>query len=463
MIPGAIATMRQPVNVVATILTTFVVGLASGQLHAGDEWPAFRGPDGQGHAPSGHIPARFSEGENVLWKAAIPGRGWASPVMSNGVCWLATAVTEELTGEEREQFAKEKLKGNPLAKEMELISRLILRAVAVDLESGKILHDVELFQHANPEPIHSLNSYASPTPVLKDGRLYCHFGNLGTACVDTKSGKVLWKTRFPVEHSVGPGSSPVIFENLLIFPCDGTTAQYVVALNLADGEPVWKVNRPPMTGDNGDFHKAFSSPLLLNDGKRDQVVITGAQWVVSYDPHDGKTLWQVRHGEGFSNAPAPVYADGVAIICTGYMTPELVAIRVNGSGDVTNSHVLWKIKKQVPAMPSPIVIGKAVYMVSDQGVVSCADVATGDVKFQKRIPGSYSASPMVADGKLMFLSREGDVTVVEAKADWKELSKNHLDGKLMASPAMWKNSLILRSDTHLYRITNRQVAKADAK
>lgn len=453
--------MRQSVCVQFALTFASILGLAGTSVRAADEWPQFRGPDGQGHAPAGHIPVRFGENENVEWKAPIPGRGWASPVMSNGVCWLATAVTQELTPAEREQIAKEKLQGNPLAKEMELIGRLILRAVAVDLESGKILHDVELFQHVNPEPIHSLNSYASPTPVLRDGRLYCHFGNLGTACVDTESGKVLWKTRLPVEHSVGPGSSPVIFENLLIFPCDGTTAQYVVALNLDDGEPVWKVNRPPMTGDNGDFHKAFSSPLLFNDGKRDQLVITGAQWVVSYNPRNGDTLWQVRHGEGFSNAPAPVYAHGMAFICTGYMTPELVAIKVDGTGDVTNSHVAWRIKKQVPAMPSPILVGKALYMVSDQGVVTCADAVTGDVKFQKRIPGSYSASPMVADGKLMFLSREGDVTVVAASADWKELSKNHLDGKLMASPAVWKNSLILRTDSHLYRITNRAVARAD--
>jgi outer membrane protein assembly factor BamB len=314
---------------------------------------------------------------------------------------------------------------------------------------------VELLAIADPEPIHSLNSYASPTPVLNDGRLYCHFGTMGTCCLDTKTMQIVWKKRLPVGHSVGPGSSPVLFDKLLIIPCDGTDSQSVVALHVASGDEAWKTSRPPMTGDIGEMHKAFSTPLVFHDGKRDQVVVIGAQWVVSYNPRDGKPLWQVRHGEGFSNVPAPVHGDGMVYICTGYMQPELIAVRTDGRGDVTDTHVAWRISKQVPAMSSPIVVGRVIYMMSDQGVVTCADAKSGDVLFRQRVGGNYSASPLVADGKLLFSSREGDVTVARAAATWEELSKNHLSGQLMASPAVWGDSLILRSDSHLYRIGER--------
>ncbi|MCY2965550.1 MAG: PQQ-binding-like beta-propeller repeat protein, partial [Planctomycetota bacterium] len=193
-----------------------------------------------------------------------------------------------------------------------------------------------------------------------------------------------------MEHSVGPGSTPARFENLLIIPCDGTDNQSVVALDIQTGKEVWKAKRPPMTGDKGDLHKAFSTPLVINDGKRDQVIAPGAQWVVAYDPRTGKTLWQVKHGDGFSNSPRPVYAHGMVFICTGYMAHELVAIRVDGTGDVTETHVVWRVNKQVPPMSSPVVVGDYLYMVSDQGVVSCVEVKTGGVKYRERIAGNHS-------------------------------------------------------------------------
>jgi len=373
-------------------------------------------------------------------------------VIAGGTCWLTTAVIKEATPAQKEEVLRKKFAGNPMAKEMEIIDSVSLRAVAVNLESGEVVRNVELFQHQDPEPVHSLNTFASPTPVLHAGRLYCHFGTMGTACLDTATAKIVWKNRLPVTHSVGPGSSPALYDNLLIIPCDGTDAQSVVALDIATGEPVWKTPRPPMTGTEVEAHKAFSTPLIINDGTCDQAIVAGAQWVVSYNPRDGKPLWQVRHGEGFSNVPCPVYSQGMVYICTGYMTPELIAIRVDGRGDVTKTHVAWRINKQVPAMSSPIVVDAVVYMVSDQGVITCADAKSGEVLFRQRVAGNYSASPLAADGKLLFSSREGDVTVVQAASTWQELSRNHVNGQLMASPAVWRDSLILRTDSSLYRI-----------
>ena len=428
------------------------VVLLSGSISRAAEWKQFRGPDGQGHANAKNLPETWSETEHVQWKTAIPGRGWSSPVFSGNTIWLTTAVEQTMTDEEMKKARATKLAFNPMAKEMSLVASVSLRAVSVDATTGKVLTDVELLSAKSPLPIHSLNSYASPTPILDGNLLLCHFGELGTAGLDTYTGKTLWKATLPSAHGVGAGSSPVVYGDLLIVPCDGTDQQYVVALNKLTGEQVWKTKRPKMTGFIGDYHKAYSSPLIVSASGRDQVVIPGAQWVVAYEPATGKEIWRVRHGEGFSNVPVPVMAGELVCICTGFMQPQLIAIRTDGEGDVTASHIAWKIPKQVPTMPSPIVVGDEIYYVTDQGVLSCANATNGEVIWSKRIAGNYSASPMLADGKLYFSNREGKTTVIRPGKEYDEIAVNTLDGQHMASPAVFDESLLLRTNTHLYRI-----------
>lgn len=426
--------------------------LASSAQCRSAEWKQFRGPDGQGHADAKDLPLKWSEEENVRWKTAIPGRGWSSPVFEGETVWMTTAVAEALTGEALEAAQKEKLAGNPLAKQMSLVGSVSLRAVSVDVRSGKLLSDVELIKVSNPPAIHSLNSYASPTPVLDGNLLLAHFGELGTACLDTYTGKVLWKSVLPSAHAVGAGSSPVVYQDLFIVPCDGTDQQYVVALNKRTGKEVWKTNRPKMTGLIGDFHKAYSTPLLVSAAGKDQVIVPGAQWVVSYDPASGRELWRVRHGDGFSNVPRPVVANDLVCVCTGFMQPQLIAIRLDGEGDVTASHVAWKIPKSVPTMPSPVVAGNEIYYVTDQGVATCADARTGDVVWTKRLGGNYSSSPLAAAGRIYFSNREGETRVIRPGKEYEELAVNKLNGEHMASPAVFDDSLLLRTNTHLYRI-----------
>lgn len=433
------------------VFCLFAALLTCSIMHAA-EWKQFRGPGGQGHANAKNLPATWSETEHVQWKTAIPGRGWSSPVYSGNTIWLTTAVEQALSDEELKKARAKKLAFNPMAKEMSLVDSVSLHAVSVDATTGKILTDVELLTAKSPPPIHSLNSYASPTPILDGNLLLCHFGELGTACLDTYTGKTLWKATLPSAHGVGAGSSPVVYGDLLIVPCDGTDQQYVVALNKLTGEPVWKTKRPKMTGFIGDYHKAYSSPLVVSANGRDQVVIPGAQWVVAYEPATGKEIWRVRHGEGFSNVPAPVMAGDLVCICTGFMQPQLIAVRTDGEGDVTASHIAWKIPKQVPTMPSPIVVGEEIYYVTDQGVLSCANASNGEVLWTKRIAGNYSASPMLADGKLYFSSRDGKTTVLRPGKEYDEIAVNTLDGQHMASPAIFDESLLLRTNTHLYRI-----------
>jgi outer membrane protein assembly factor BamB len=416
------------------------------------EWKQFRGPDGQGHAQAKNLPVTWSETENILWKAAIPGRGWSSPVYSDNTIWLTTAVENPLTADELEAARKQKLAGNPLAKQMSLVGSISLRAVGVDARTGKVLNDVELLTVKDPPAIHSLNSYASPTPVLDGNLLLCHFGELGTVCLDTYTGKPKWKATLPSAHSVGAGSSPVSYGGLFIIPCDGTDQQYVIALNKLTGEPVWKTPRPPMTGTNGELHKAFATPLLATTSGREQLIIPGAQWVTAYEPATGKEIWRVNYGDGFSNVPVPVMAGDLVCICTGYMQPQMIAVRTDGTGDVTKTNVAWKIPKSVPSMSSPVVVGDLIYFITDQGVATCAGTKDGETVWTKRIPGNYSASLLYADGKLYFNNREGATTVIRPGREYEELAVNQLEGQHMASPAVFDNSLLLRTNTHLYRV-----------
>ena len=411
-------------------------------------WPQFRGPDGQGHAEASGVPLEWSEKKNIVWKTPVEGLGWSSPVVADGKIWLTTAIPSYVSEEERAA----QVDGRPMASQLAVASKVALLVVAFDLESGRELQRIPLFEAESPQAIHTLNSFASPTAVLGDGRLFCHFGAMGTACIDTSTGNVLWTREFVIQHSVGAGSSPVLFEDLLIIPCDGSDVQYVVAVNANTGKTVWKTDRPPMRSDVGDYQKAFSTPLVIEHAGRTQVVIPGAQWFVSYEPRTGKEIWRVDHDAGFSNVPRPVFDGERVFLCTGFVRGQMWAIRPDGSGDITETHVDWKRKKQIPTMPSPIIVDDKIYIVSDGGVASCFDTTSGDELWRERMGGKYSASPLFTDGRIYFCNHDGETTVLQPGSEYQEIAKNQLDGQLMASPVVVGSDLLLRSDTHLYRI-----------
>lgn len=417
----------------------------------GANWPEFRGPGGQGHAAGGDVPLHWSESEGVRWKTPTPGRGWSSPVIGDGKIWLTTAEEFEAPEAERAAMLK-KVEHLPIADAMIAFESITLSALEFDLATGELLRRIELFKVDGPPPIHGLNSYASPSPVLDGGYLYCHFGVFGTACVDTASGEVKWRRELDLDHVVGPGSSPVVVDGRVIIPCDGADKQYVAALDAKTGEPVWRVDRPPIRATVGDERKAFSTPLVIDAAGRRQVIIPGAQWFVSYDPATGEEIWRVDHGSGFSNVPRPIFDGELLYISTGFGPTELWAIRPDGTGDVTETHVDWRQKKQAPAMPSPVAADGRVYMISDAGVASCLDAETGESLWLERVAGQYSASPLYADGRVYFWNHDGRTTVVAAEPEFEVLARNDLDGRIMASPAAVDGSFILRTDTHLYRL-----------
>lgn len=402
------------------------VGLSiAAPLPGAEYWNQFRGPHGDGQADSKSLPVQWSESRNVAWKTAIHGKAWSSPVIWGEQIWM-TSATED--GKQ-------------------------LFAICVDAATGRIVHDITVFEIAEPMFCYPYNSYASPTPVVEEGRLWVHFGSAGTACLDTASGRILWARQdLPCDHWRGPGSSPIVLRDLLILTFDGHDLQYVAALDKHTGKTVWKTDRSIDYGtDDGDYKKSFSTPAVFEHQGRWQLVSPAAVGTVAYDPLTGTELWKVHHG-GYNAAARPLYSHGLVIINTQNGL-RLLAVRPDGAGDVTKTHIAWSCSRATPTRPSQLIVRDHLYMVNDQGIVSCLDVRTGEPTWTQRMGGRHSASPIYADGRIWFFDEDNRSRVIEANpGEFRLLAENPLDAGCMASPAVIGDALIVRTKTHLYRI-----------
>jgi outer membrane protein assembly factor BamB len=391
------------------------------------EWPEFRGPTGQGLSTATNLPLEWDASRNVAWKQSIPGRGWSSPVLHKGRIYLTTAVEAD---------------GSSGA-------TMSLCALCLDQATGRILWNTEAFAPTNGLPrIHDKNSHASPTPLVADGRIYFHFGNQGTACSDL-NGRVLWRnTSLPYPPVHGSGGSPILVDNALIFACDGASKPFVVALNKGDGKLLWKTERK--TEAKKKF--SFSTPLLITFNGREQVISAGSGAVCAYDAKTGKELWRVRYGEGYSVVPRPVFGHGLVFLSSGFDRPVVMAIRPDGSGDVTETHVAWTLTKGGPTTPSLLLVSQELYMVSDGGIASCVDAMTGQVHWQERLGGDYSASPLHAAGRVYFLNEQGTTVVIKASKEFEKLATNPLGERALASAAVSDGALFIRTEEHLFKV-----------
>lgn len=401
--------------------TIFILALAFMvfTVHA-EDWPQFRGPAGQGHSSERGVPLEWSESRNVMWKVPVEGLGWSSPSVAGGRVWLTTAMEKQF----------------PVS----------LRAIALDSATGREVLNVEVFT-VEPNPLlNPKNSYASPTPIIEGDRVYVHFGPYGTAALTT-SGRILWKVRLPHNPEHGNGGSPALYGDLLIVNCDGIDEAYIVALDKKTGQIRWKTPRRQPSGH------AYSTPLVIRTGSQDQVVSVGAFRVTAYEPRTGKEIWRVEYAEGYSNVPRPVYGHGLVYITTGLQHPSLLAIRPDGEGDVTGTHVAWRMERAVQVTPSPLLVGDELYLVSDLGVVTCLDAKTGQSHWQERLGGSFSASPVFADGRIYFMNETGVTTVIGPGKEFHRLATNSLeDAWTLASMAVSGGSIFIRSADYLYRI-----------
>jgi outer membrane protein assembly factor BamB len=392
--------------------------------YAAEVWPEFRGPTGQGHSTSAKLPLHWSAKENVRWKIALPGAGWSSPVAVGDRIYLTTAV--EGMGAQG----------------------LSLRVLCLRASDGGTVWSTETFTHATGDKKHDKNTFASPTPVVEGRRLYAHFGHLGSACLDL-DGKVLWRNdelRYPPVH--GNGGSPALTDRALIVTADGQSDPFVAALDKATGKLLWRTPR------NVEVARkfSFSTPLVIEHQGRRQAICPGSGAVMAYDPDTGKELWRARYGEGYSVVPRPVYAHGLLYVASGFNQPKVIAIRPDGSGDVTDTHVAWSIDKGGPKTPSLIVVGDEIYFVSDAGIATCADAKSGRIHWSERIGGDYSASPLAAGGRLYFQSEQGNGVVLRAGTKFEKLAENTLGEKTLASYGVSGDTLLIRGEKHLFCI-----------
>ena len=429
-------------RILALTLATVIVGA----VWANENWPQFRGPDGDGHSDSQGLPLTWSETKNVKWKTAIHGKAWSSPVILGDQIWLTTATED---GHE-------------------------LFVMCVERDNGKIRLERKIFEVEKPQFCHPFNSYASPTPVIEAGRVYVTFGSPGTACLDTRTGQVLWERRdFVCNHYRGAGSSPILYGDLLIMNFDGSDHQFVVALDKQTGKTVWRTERSidfkdldadgkPQT--EGDLRKAFSTPQVATLDGLPILLSQGAKAAYAYEPLTGREIWRVEERTSHSAGTRPVVGHGMIFVPTGWSTGEILALKPGTAGEVIDANadsapdakrrlqVVWKTKRNVPKKPSLLLMDDLLFGIDDGGVASCLDARTGTDVWRERVGGNYSASPVCAEGRIYFFSEDGRTTVIEAGRKFNVLAENKLDDGFMSSPAIAGEAFFLRTRTHLYRI-----------
>ena len=446
--------------------TNFVIAIATAVLFLGAgsfaqqvetdlNWNQFRGPEGDGRASHAKLPLEFGETNHVKWKTAIHDEGWSSPVTWGGAVWVTTARKD---GSE-------------------------LFAVCLDLLTGKVIHDLKVFHVSSPQVAYAgYNTHATPTPIIEEGRIYLHFGAYGTACLDTRSGDKLWERRdLKCDHRVRPASSPILDGDRLFLVYDGIDAQFIAALNKTTGATLWLRERRSGVDFEAtlkakgitdvravakkkphDNRKAYATPSIIEHQGRKQLISPAAEVTFSYDPATGEELWRVRHeGWGWNSACRPIFKNGLVYVTTG-VAKQLLAVRPDGTGDVTDTHIAWKAQRSVPSISSPIIANGLLFMVSDSGgIVSCLDAATGLPIWKERLRHgrNHWASPVYAGGKIYFFSKEGDVTEVAPTRDFQVLANHKFNAGFLAGPAILHDGLLLRSKAHLYYVSETEAEK----
>lgn len=416
-----------------TLARSFTGLVALAPLLAWADWPQFRGPSQQGEVPAEtKLPLTWSATEHVVWKAAIPGLGWSSPVVHQGKVFLSTAVS-----------------ASGRQDDLPTVDRS-LRALCLDAATGTILWDKEIFlqKGSDANRIHKKNSHASPTPLVHQDRVFFHFGPHGTACLEL-DGTLVWKVD-SIQYSPvhGNGGSPVVAGDRLIFSCDGPPDPFVIALDIATGQQVWKT--PRKTEATRKF--SFCTPLLIGEGATQELILPGSGNIFAYDPKTGAEKWRCNWGEGYSVVPRPVFGHGLIFASSGYDQPVLYAVRPGGTGDVTKTNVAWMAKKGVPRNASFVLAGDHLFTVDDKGIGTCYVAASGEVKWQERLCSDTSASLLHHADKIYALDEQGSCTVFAAGPEPKVLATNALGERALASIAVVQNDLLIRTEGHLFRI-----------
>jgi outer membrane protein assembly factor BamB len=396
-------------------------------------WTHFRGSKMDGHAEVEKAPIYWDAQTNVQWKAEVKGTGWSSPVVFGNQVWITSATDD---GKE-------------------------FYVLCYDLESGNLLYENTLFTNANPQRIHSTNSYATPTPCIEEGYVYVHFGSFGTACINTRNFEVVWKRDdLPCNHMQGPASSPVLHRNMLIIHLEGTEDPYVIALNKKSGETIWKSVRPADIYDHLEpvYRKSYQTPIVIEVNGRELLISNSAYMCFAHDVCTGEVIWTIEYGYD-STVSQPLFWNGIVYVNSGWIfkdnTPFFTrqyAVDPTGEGDVTGTHVKWMYEEEVPQIPTPVIVEGKMYMVHDRGMVTCLDATTGTVLWKEKLAGSFNASPVFAAGKIYFFNVKGECTIINPGDSFQKLAECSIGETVKAVPAFVNDKMVLRTAKNLYLI-----------
>ena len=415
------------------ILTGFLLTVFNSGFAQNNNWTHFRGSNLDGKANMEKPPLKWSDDSNIKWKTEIHGKGWSSPVVFDNQIWITSAKED---GTE-------------------------LFAICTDFQTGKIIHDIKVFTPSDVPGKHSVNTYATPTPCIEKNFVYVHYGSLGTACIRTSDGSIVWKrTDLKCDHAQGPGSSPVIYKNLLILHYEGTDVRFIVALDKTNGKQIWRSDRPvepyePLTKIG---RKSYVTPLIINVKGRNLLISNGSAVCIAYNPETGKEVWRVVRGAE-STISMPFAENGVVYFYTGYMVDkdgsdfsELIAVNPEGKGDITGTNVLWKKRVERLQLLTPVIKDGLIYTVDSKNNLMCLDASTGNEIWTSRLKANFNASPVYAAGNIYLFSVKGETLVIKEGRKLEIVAQNQLKDQIWATPAFLRNSIILRTDKYLCRI-----------
>ena len=440
------------------IALTFVVGLSlafaslsflANNVSAGN-WPQWRGPDGSGISTEKNLPSEWSPTKNIKWKTPIEGRSHSSPIVWGNRIFLTTAVEgAEVAGA---KAVKHQIDGKDFIHpdSVGANKKHTFKVMALDRDSGKLIWQQTAWEGTPYDDRHRKSSYAASTPATDGKMVYAFFGTEGLYAYDFK-GKLVWKAQLGNIGTLGMGAatSPILFDNLVIVQADeeNATASFIVALDKKTGKEVWKTPRK--------IQVSWCTPLLVRTATRTELITSGTENVIAYDPATGKELW--RHKGLESNAiPSPVANNEMAYFVAGFPTKITYAIRLGQNGDLTGTpNVPWKYEKGTAYVPSPILYGDYLYLTTDRGILTALDAKTGEVKYEGGripIPATFTASPVAFEGKILMTSEDGDTFMIKAGPKHEIVGTNSVGEPVYASPAIADGRIFIRGEKNLYCI-----------
>ncbi len=446
-------------------ISFFVILSAAGALAGGPQttaapgndtlnWPQWRGAQGTGISLETGIPLEWSSEKNIRWKTPLPGRGHSSPIVWQDRIFLTTDIQGDVIEGAKAVVHMEEGKEFKHPDAIGADRRHTMKVLCLDRDSGKILWDKTVYDGRVHDDRHRKGSYAAPTPATDGSRVYSWFGSEGLYCHDF-SGREVWHASLGPLATMGMGvaTSPILWENLIIILCDEDTGvqSFIAALDKETGKEVWRTARK--------VQASWATPLLIQGEKRTEIVCSGNEWIISYDPSTGKELWKVK-GHGSNAIGTPVAGHNMVFVYAGFPEKKTLAIKLGGSGELTGSNnIPWTYDKGTAYVPSSILYGDFLYLLSDRGILTCLDARTGAVQYEGGrvpVPATLTASPIAVEGKILLTSEDGDTFVIKAGSKHEVLATNSLEEPVFASPAISQGLLFIRGEKNLFCIGRKE-------